>query len=304
MATEALHTPRQNNLAGIGLRLGATVAFGLMAALIKLAHDAGASTAEMVFYRNLFGLPPILGWIMWTGALDAWKTSRPLAHLTRGTLGLTSMALSFGALALLPLAEATTISFVAPLFAVALSALLLKEQVRKHRWTAVGIGFLGVIVVMQPAGSALAPLGLTLALLAAMGVAGVTIAIRQIGKTESTQTTVLWFTSFSLIVSGLFMPVFAQAHGAYAWGLLLALGMCGGVGQLFLTASLRAAPIAVVVPFDYTSLIWAVLLGWLIWDTHPQTTTWIGATIIVGSGLYTIYREHRLGRDKPRPEPL
>ena len=239
-----------------------------------------------------------------TRNFGAWRTRRPLAHLTRGALGLTTMALAFSALAYLPLAEATTIGFVAPLFSVMLSALVLSEPVGRHRWSAVALGFLGVLIVVQPAGSHLPPVGLVLALLSALGVAGVTITIRQIGRTESTPTTVLWFSLFSMAVSALLMPFFAEAHSAKEWALLAVLGVTGGVGQLFLTSSLRFAPVAVVVPFDYVQLLWAVLLGWAIWQTHPAATSWIGAAVIIASGLYTVYREHRLGRDKPHASPL
>ena len=296
--------PTQNRLMGIGFRLGATISFGLMAALIKLGHEADISTPELVFYRFAFGLPPLLAWIALTRNFGAWRTRRPIAHLTRGALGLGTMTLAFSALAYLPLAEATTISFVAPLFSVVLSALVLAEPVRRHRWSAVAIGFLGVIVVMQPAGSHLPPTGLALALAAALGVAAVTITIRQISRTESTATTVLWFTLFSMAVSAAFLPFFGQGHSLEEWLLLLMLGLSGGFGQLFLTSSLRFAPVAVVVPFDYVQLLWAVLLGWLIWDTRPLATSWIGGAVIIASGLYTVYREHRLGRDKPHTPPL
>jgi drug/metabolite transporter (DMT)-like permease len=207
-------------------------------------------------------------------------------------------------LAYLPLAEATTISFVAPLFAVMLSALILGEKVGPYRWTAVALGLLGVTVVMQPSGDTLPPIGLGLALLAALGVAGATIALRDLGRTESTPTMVLWFSGFSMLLSGALMPFFAEMHDVREWAILAVLGLAGGLGQLFLTSSLRYAPVAVVAPFDYVQLIWAVLLGWLVWSSYPQPTSWAGAAIIVASGLFTVWREHRLGRDKPRPEPL
>mgnify|MGYP006201502357 CR=1 FL=1 len=111
-------------LAGIGLRLGATLSFALMAALIKLASDRGVTAPELVFYRSLFALPPLFVWIAASATPGRWRTRRPLAHVTRGAIGVTSMFLSFGALTLLPLAEAVTLSFIAPLFAVALSALI------------------------------------------------------------------------------------------------------------------------------------------------------------------------------------
>lgn len=291
---------KQNRLLGIGLRIGAATSFGFMAAMIKLGHEAGIHILELVFYRFAFGLPPLLAWIAFTRDFGAWRTERPLAHLIRGALGLTTMVLAFSALALLPLAEATTIGFVAPLFSVMLSALILAEPVGRYRWSAVATGFVGVLIVMQPSGSGLPPLGLALALLSALGVAAVTIAIRRIGRTESTPTTVLWFTGFSMLASGALLPFFGQAHDAASWAILAALGLFGGLGQLFLTSSLRFAPVPVVVPFDYAQLLWAVLLGWAIWETRPPASTWAGAAVIVASGLYTIYREHKLGREKIR----
>ncbi|TMJ20700.1 MAG: DMT family transporter [Alphaproteobacteria bacterium] len=275
-----------------------------MAAAIKLAAARGVALPEQAFYRFAFGLPPLLAWILITRNYGAWRTKRPLAHLARGALGLSTMACAFAALAWLPLAEAATIGFAAPLFSVMLSALVLKEPVGRHRWSAVALGLAGVLIVIQPGSSHLPALGLALALLAALGTAAVTITIRQIGRTEATPTIVLWFTCFSILVAGLFMPVYALGHDAATWAILAGLGLAGGLGQLFLTSALRFAPVAVVVPFDYVQLIWAVLLGWALWSTRPAPGTWAGAAVIVASGLYTIHREHKLGRDKPRPEPL
>lgn len=294
----------QNRLLGIALRIGAATCFGFMAAMIKLGDQAGITLPELAFYRFAFGLPPLLLWIGLTRNFGAWRTGRPLAHLGRGMLGLSTMVTAFAALTFLPLAEAATIGFAAPLFSVMLSALVLGEPVGRHRWSAVAIGFVGVLIVMRPGGTHLPPLGLALAVAAAVGTAGVTITIRQIGRTESTPTIVLWFTLFSIGATGLLMPFFGQVHDAYGWGILLALGLFGGLGQLFLTSALRFAPVSVVVPFDYAQLLWAVLLGWLLWGTHPAASTWAGAVVIVASGLYTIYREHKLGREKVRPEPL
>ncbi len=295
--------PRQNRLLGIGLRVGATTCFAFMAAASKLGHAAGIATVELVFYRFAFGLPPLLLWIAWSRNAGAWRTQRPLAHLWRAAAGLATMVLAFSALRYLPLAESTTIGFAAPLFAVMLSALVLGESVGRHRWSAVALGFAGVLVVMRPEASQLPPLGLLLALLAAFGVGVTTITIRQIGKTEATQTTVLWFSLLSMLAVGALMPFHAQLHDGRGWLILFALGSFGGVAQLLLTASLRYAPVAVVVPLDYTQLLWAVLLGWWLFADQPPASTWIGAAIIVASGLYTLYREHRLGREKPRDAP-
>jgi drug/metabolite transporter (DMT)-like permease len=213
------------------------------------------------------------------------------------------MVTAFSALAFLPLAESTTIGFAAPLFAVMLSAVVLKEQVGPHRWSAVLIGFAGVLLVTRPEGRDLPALGLALAVISAFGVGVVTITIRQIGRTEHPQTTVLWFSLFSMAVMACLLPFYGRAHDAGTWLILAALGGFGGFGQIFLTSSLRFAPVSVVVPFDYTQLLWAVLLGWLVFADRPPSSTWAGAAVIIASGLYTLYREHKLGREKPRAAP-
>lgn len=295
--------PQQNAALGIALRIAATTCFAFMAATIKLGYDAGASTPELAFYRFAFGLPPLLVWIASSGNFSVWRTQRPAAHVWRGIVGLATMLTAFSALAYLPLAESTTIGFAAPLFAVMLSALLLKEKVGRHRWSAVVIGFLGVLLVTRPEGRDLPAVGLLLAVLAALGVGIVTITIRQIGLTEHPQTTVLWFSLFSMAVTACLLPVYGQAHDGKTWAILVALGAFGGFGQIFLTSSLRYAPVSVVVPFDYTQLLWAVLLGWMVFADRPPSSTWAGAAVIIASGLYTLYREHKLGREKPRPAP-
>jgi len=300
MAEQPSSRPEQNRLLGIALRIGAATSFAFMAAMIKLGYAHGVSTPELAFWRFTFGLPPLLTWIAASGNFAAWRTARPMAHVSRAAIGLTTMVLAFSALAYLPLAEATTIGFAAPLFAVILSALVLKEPVGRHRWTAVLLGFAGVVIVMRPESSHLPPIGLALAITAAFGVGIVTITIRQIGRTEGTQTTVLWFSLLSMLALAPFLFIGGKPHDPTTWAILLALGLFGGCGQLFLTSSLRFAPVSSVVPFDYSQLLWAVLLGWWIFDTHPPTTTWAGAAVIIGSGLYTVYREHRLGRDKPK----
>ena len=302
MATASTR-PAQSRALGIALRIGATTCFAFMAAMIKLGYEAGVSTPELAFYRFAFGLPPLLAWIAWSGNFGAWRTSRPSAHAWRAVVGLSTMVAAFGALFYLPLAESTTIGFAAPLFAVLLSALVLKEKVGPHRWSAVALGFVGVLLVIRPEGRDLPAMGLALAILAAFGVGIVTITIRQIGRTEHPQTTVLWFSLISMLALACLLPFYARLHDPGTWAILLALGGFGGFGQLFLTASLRYAPVSVVVPFDYTQLLWAVLLGALIFGNAPPSTTWAGAAVIIASGLYTLYREHKLGREKVREAP-
>lgn len=288
--------PADNPLLAIALRVGAVACFAVMGASVKLAYDADVSAPETLFYRFVFGTPPLLAWIAWSGEFQAWRTRRPLAHLARSSLGLTTMALNFVTLFYLPLAEATAIGFSAPFFAVVLSALLLHERVGPHRWSAVLVGFAGVLIVTRPGASELAPTGLLLGTLGAFGAACVMIALRSIGRTDGTQTTVLLFSLTALIVFGAFMPFYGQAHAPGTWALLVAVGLSGGVAQILFTAALRHAPVSVVVPFDYSQLIWATLLGALLWGDFPPATTWIGAALIVAGGLYTAFRERRRNR--------
>jgi drug/metabolite transporter (DMT)-like permease len=293
--------PTQNRLLGIGLRTAGATSFGLMAASIKLAYGAGVAPLETIFYRSAFALPIVLMWMASTGNLMAWRTQRPLAHVWRASVGLTAMMLSFAALDYLPLAEAVTIGFAAPLFATILSALVLKEKVGRHRWSAVAIGFVGVLLVMRPHGEQAPIVGLLLALGGAFLTSVVFITLRQIGRTEATSTIVLWFTILSALGAGTALPWSAHAHPGTVWLILLAIGALGGVGQILMTASLRFAPVSTVVPFDYAQLLWAVLLGWILFNTRPAATTGIGAAVIVASGLYTLHRERVLGRARTEP---
>ncbi len=278
---------RTDRVRGIVMRLVAISCFSVMAALIKLAFEAGASTPEIMFYRSALGLPPLLIWIAWQRNWQAWRSDRPGAHAARGLIGIGSMALAFSAIALLPLAEATTISFAAPLFALALSAPLLGERVGGRQWLAVAIGFTGVMIVARPGGE-LPLLGTIVALGAAFGVSLVNVTLRSISRTESTQTTVLWFTLLVTIVTAMMLPWFGQWHDPLTTLLLITIGLTGGVGQIALTSSLRFAPIATLAPIDYLQLVYAVAFGWLLFDMHPALTTWAGAALIIVSVLSTL----------------
>lgn len=278
----------------IAYRVGGATGFALMAAMIKVAADGGIAVVEIMFWRFAFGLLPLFAYMAHGAGAGVIRTQRFGAHLWRSAIGLVSMYLSFRALAALPLAEATTISFAAPLFAIALSALLLGERVGPRRWTAVAVGFLGVVVVADPGGERMSVPGLLYAIGGAIGVAAVTIAIRRIGRTEASETTVFWFSALSLMVLAVPTLQAATPHGLREWLLLLGIGLTGGVAQLFMTGSLRLAPVSVIAPFDYSQLIWAVFLGWVIWNSVPTLQTWIGATIIAACGLYSAYRERKL----------
>lgn len=268
------------------------LSFSTMGALLKLASTKGLNAPELVFYRSMFSLPVVLLWVLKRENLSMLRPNRPMAHVWRSALGLTSMGLTFQALILLPLAEATAINFTAPIFATILSFLILREDVRGHRWAAVAVGFIGVLIVARPGGSTVPMLGVAIALIAAVSQAGVTTTLRQIQRSENISAIVFWFAVAGTIVGGLLMPFFGQWHGATALGIVIAGGIAGGCGQLFMTASLRA-PVAAVAPFDYLQIVGATAYGWLLFSDVPTINTIAGAGLIAASGLYIAWREHR-----------
>jgi len=279
-------------LLAICCRLLAAVLLTLMFALVKLVDARGVSLIESLFYRQALALPLVLGWLLAGPGLASVRTARFGAHLWRTAIGLGGMALNFLTFTLLPLAEATVLLFTTPIFATILSALLLGEQVGRHRWAAVLLGFAGVAVVVDPGDWAVPPLGVAVGLTAATVVSGVSITLRQIGRTESATTTVFWFTALSTGVLALALPLVGRIHDPVTYALLAALGLTGGLAQFALTASLRLAPVSVVMPMDYSNLVWAALLGWLLFATMPSPTLWLGAPLIIASGLWIVWREH------------
>src|SRR6187401_3438297 len=217
---------------GILCRIGSGLSFSTMGALLKLASAEGLNAPELVFYRSLFSLPVVLFWVVQRESLASLKANRPLAHVWRSCLGLLSMGLTFQALILLPLADATAINFTAPIFATILSFLILREDVGVHRWGAVVLGFIGVLIVARPGGSSLPILGIMIALVGAVGQAGVTTTLRHLQRSENVAAIVFWFAVAGIVVGGLLMPFFGQFHGAKALALVMAGGLAGGVGQL------------------------------------------------------------------------
>ena len=279
-------------VSGILCRIGSGLSFSTMGALFKLASLDGFSAPELVFYRSLFSLPVVLLWVLKRESLAALRPNQPLAHIWRSSLGLLSMGLTFQALILLPLADATAINFTAPIFATILSFLILHENVRIHRWGAVVIGFIGVLIVVRPGGSSLPAIGVFIALIAAIGQAGVTTTLRYLQRSENVVSIVFWFAVAGVAVGGMMMPFFAHVRPATAFALVIAGGFAGGVGQLLMTTSLRA-PVSVVSAFDYLQIVAATVYGWLLFSDVPKVTTVLGATLIAVSGIYTAWREHR-----------
>jgi drug/metabolite transporter (DMT)-like permease len=286
--------PIQRPLYALGLRLFGVSCLAIMTVLIKLAGERHIATSEMMFWRQAFAVPVVLAFILATAGLGSLRTERFSLHASRTVLGLITMALTFTSYVILPLAEATTLSFTTPIFATLLSALVLRERTGLHRWGAVAAGFIGVLIVVQPGSSPIPLFGATIGLASAFLIGCMSLLIRQLGRTEAAATTVFYFSASSVPLLAPFLLWSGTAHDATGWLLLVSIGVIGGIGQIAFTASLRFAAVSTVVAMDYISLLWSTIFGWWIWDHLPSTATWFGAPIIVASGLYIAWREHQL----------
>jgi len=283
-------------LTAIGIRVIATLLLSSMFAFAKIAQSYGVNVVETVFFRQSIAILPVLALVVAGPGLGSLRTRRPWMHVSRTAVGTTGMILNFVTISLLPLAETQALWFATPLFATILSAIVLREAVGRHRWSAVALGFVGVMLVVQPQSGHLPIAGAITGLTSALLTAFVTILLRQLGRTEAALTTVFWFFTMSAIPLAFVMPWFVQDHAPGVWALLFAMGVVGGLGQVALTMSLQYAPVATLAPVDYISLIWSTAFGVLLFAEVPTVWTWIGAPIIIASGLYIVWREHRLRR--------
>ncbi|MDI1295002.1 MAG: DMT family transporter [bacterium] len=282
----------QRPLFAIGLRLIAVVCLSVMFVTVRLADARGVHVLESLFYRQALALPVVFTWIAMTSGVGSIHTRRIGVHASRMVLGLIGMCLNFLSYILLPPAEAATIGFTMPIFGTILGAVILREATGIHRWGAVLIGFVGVLVMVRPDAGHFPMQGVAVALAGAIVTASVSLVLRELGRTENSGVVVFWFTLLSMVPLGIAMPFVSQTHDLATWGLLLLIGVVGGIAQICLTAALRWAPLSVVLPMDYTTIIWTALMAWALWGDWPMATTWIGAAFIVASGLYIAWREH------------
>ena len=293
----------------IAIKVLSVLMLSVMSALIRAAGST-FPLGEIVFFRSAFALLPIF--VIYAARnelLGAVRTKRPFGHLGRGLLGIASMFLNFAALARLPLMDATAISFAAPLITVMLAALILNEHVHAYRWWAVGLGFVGVIVMLWPyldiwsmfyVGSPARTIGAVCAMVACFTNAGTVIQTRRLTDSESTSAIVFYFSltcglaGLVTLPFGWVMPTHIELLG------LVLIGVLGGLSHLLLTESYRHAPASVVAPFDYTAMIWAFLLGYVVFGELPSAFVFVGAAIVVACGLFVIWREHRVGIERLR----
>ncbi|AWM89054.1 EamA family transporter [Microvirga sp. 17 mud 1-3] len=280
----------------------------MSAGLKALAADY--PVGELVFFRCFLALIPLLAWLAWQGDLiNAIRTDHVPGHFLRGLIGTSSMYLGFAALAYLPLHDAIAIGYASPLIVVILAALILKEKVRSYRWTAVGIGFVGVLIMLSPflklstlsggVGTG-ASIGAIFAFVGAFCSAGATIQVRRLTQTERTGAIVFYFFILASGLSLLTLPLGWAVPTLKDLMLFVVVGILGGIGQILLTQSYRYADTSILAPFEYTTMIWALLLGWFVFGDLPTVTVMTGAAIVAGTGLFIVWREHQLGLERTK----
>jgi len=297
---------------GIALKLCAVLLFIVMSALIKATADH-VPPGEAVFFRSLFAIPVILIWLAVRRDLSTGlKVKSPMAHFWRGVVGTTAMALMFAGLGMLPLPEVTALGYTAPLLVVVFAAMFLDEKVGVFRIGAVALGLVGVLIVLAPRLTTLSgptvqtaeAVGAVLVLLGATCAALAQIYIRKLVQTEQTSAIVFYFSLTSTILSLLTMLIgFAMPGTPFAWVmpegreamLLVLAGLIGGLAQIFITSAYRFADASVIAPFDYASMLFAIVIGYVIFDEVPTRPMLLGAALVILAGLIIILRERHLG---------
>ena len=287
----------------IALKLCAVFLFIIMSALIKAASDH-VPTGQAVFFRSAFAIPVILIWLAVRGTLSTGlRAKSPMAHFWRGLIGTMAMGLSFAGLGLLPLPEVTALGYAAPLLTVVFAAMFLGEKVGIYRISAVAMGLVGVLIVLAPRLSILSgptvqtseALGAICVLAGALCAALTAIYIRKMVATEQTSAIVFYFAATSTTLSLLTLPFGWVVPSGQETALLVMAGFIGGTAQIFMTSAYRFGDASVLAPFDYTSMIFAIAIGYFIFSEVPTTPMLGGATLVILAGCLIIWRESLLG---------
>ncbi|MDX2483538.1 MAG: DMT family transporter [Pseudodonghicola sp.] len=290
----------------VTLKLSAICLFSTMAALIK-ASSGDVPPGEAVFFRSFFAIPVILVWISLRGELRTGLVARrPMGHFWRGVIGTTSMGLTFAGLGLLPLPEVTAIGYATPIFTLILAAVMLGERIRLIRISAVVIGLVGVLIMLWPrlgggfSGQSTATLGAILILGATALRSLVQIHIRKMVATETTSAIVFYFSATAAALSLLSLPFGWVVPSPMAATILVLAGLVGGTAQILMTASYRFAPASMLAPYEYASMLFAILIGYVWFDEVPTVIMLAGAALVIAGNILVIWREHQLGLERAR----
>lgn len=274
----------------VWMMLAAVLMFALMDAGLKTlsAHYPPLQVATL---RGLSSLPLVLAWVLWTTGLRPLLRIRWPLHLLRGVLGIIMMGSFVYALKRLPLSTAYSIFFVAPLLITALSVPILGEKVGPRRWTAIAVGLLGVLTVLRPTGEGVLTWAGLAVLVAALGYAVSAITVRVLARTDSNQAMVVWLLAMMALGAGaLAWPGWVPLRLQDAW-IIAVVGIAGSLGQYTITEAFRRGEASLIAPLEYTALVWGVALDLALWGVLPDAMTWLGAAIIISSGLYLLRRE-------------
>jgi len=272
--------------------LAAFFMFTVMNVFAKLL-SVNHSVIEIAFYRNLIACMPFLFIVFALGKRDILVIrSKPAAVGFRAVIGAVSLATTFGAYALMPMAETTVLLFTSSLFIPVLGVFALKEHVGPYRWAAVVVGFIGVVVMVDPSGKVNA-LGVFVALFAALLHATLQIVLRYLGRYERPETVTFYFVVIGTLVTALPLPFVARTPAVEEIPLLFGVGLSGAAAQWLLSTAFRYAPAAIVTVFNYSSIVWATLFGWMIWNEWPLPKVLAGAAIVIASNALVIWRESR-----------
>jgi len=300
--------PERSAARGIALKLASVTIFVAMSALIKAA-SVEVPPGEAVFFRSLFAVPVICGWLAWRGELRrGLRTVTPMGHVWRGLVGTAAMGFGFAGLGLLPLSEVQAIQYAAPLLVVIFAAMFLGEEVRAFRLSAVALGLAGVLVVLSPRLTALSggqidpneALGAVVVLASAVCAALAQVFVRRLVSTESVTAIVFWFSITATLLSLLTLPFGWAVPSPGAAAMLVAAGLLGGLGQICLTSSYRHADASVVAPFEYASILFALAIGYLAFGEVPTRVMLLGVALVIAAGVLIIWRERQLGIERGR----
>ncbi len=284
-----IHT-RSENLRAAGIMVVAVFAFAMMDASLKTLSPH-YSAMQVAALRGLSALPVAFVWAAFHGGLGQLVRIRPGLHLFRGLIGISSLVTFTYGLRRLPLSEAYSIFFVAPLFITVLAALVLGERIGRARWIAIALGLLGVLVVLRPTGhGALTLAGLAI-LATAVTYAASAITTRVLGRTDSSQSMVFWLMVLISLGAGLMALPDWRPILANDWPAIGALAISGSLGQWGITEAFRRGQASFIAPLEYTALLWGVILDWTIWHTLPGIATFAGAAMIIATGVYLIRGE-------------
>ena len=287
-------------LRGALFMCGAAVAFSAMAGFIRLA-TAELHPFEVVFFRNLFGLLIMTPWLMRAG-LGVLATEHMGLYLWRTVLGIFAMTAWFWALTVMPLAEAVSLSFTAPLFIAVGAAVFLGEAVRARRVSATIVGFLGTLIILRPGAETISPAALVTIASAAL-MAGSALIIKRLALYDSPNTIVTWMVVMLTPVSLIPALFVWQTPSLQTWIWMFLLGLTGTIGHMLFTRSFKVAEVTAVVPFDFLRLPITALIGFLAFNETVDRYTWIGAIVIFGAGVYIVHRETRLNVPGPAKPP-